>query len=235
MEAPSPHGALARRGFLTGLAAVCSGCVLSACSSSAAPSAGPASTSAAATGSRTRSTGGTRTSAPATASTAPGVTHRADPTHPATQSPAAPDGGTTGGPGGQPHPTRTAGPTDHPSSHSPQPSPSHHSPTPSPSQTTPNDPGMALAAVSAIPVGGAYYVDQYKLLLTQPTAGDIHAFSGLCTHMGCPVKDVADGHLVCHCHGSQFSLTDGSVIQGPAQNPLPAQKIRVVNGYVYAA
>jgi Rieske Fe-S protein len=52
------------------------------------------------------------------------------------------------------------------------------------------------------------------------------AFSSICTHAGCPVAEVTDS-INCNCHGSKFSLTDGSVTAGPAQSPLPARTVTV--------
>jgi cytochrome b6-f complex iron-sulfur subunit len=92
---------------------------------------------------------------------------------------------------------------------------------------------MLLAPLSAVPVGGAYVVQRYKIVLTQPTAGTVHGFSALCTHMGCVVA-AGSGELACPCHGSRFALADGSVIEGPAQRPLGVQPVKVVDGNVYA-
>ena len=51
-------------------------------------------------------------------------------------------------------------------------------------------------------------------------AGDLHAVSARCTHLGCLVR-FNDAELAweCPCHGSRFAV-DGSVIQGPANKPL---------------
>ena len=51
--------------------------------------------------------------------------------------------------------------------------------------------------------------------MTQPTAGTFKAFSAICTHQGCMVGEVADGTIICPCHGSQFTIADGSVAQRP--------------------
>jgi Rieske Fe-S protein len=45
--------------------------------------------------------------------------------------------------------------------------------------------------------------------------------------MGCPVSDVSGGTINCLCHGSQYSIEDGSVVAGPAPSPLPAKPIEV--------
>jgi Rieske Fe-S protein len=56
-------------------------------------------------------------------------------------------------------------------------------------------------------------------VVTQPTAGEFKAFSGVCTHQGCLVSGVTDT-IDCSCHGSKFDLADGSVTSGPASSPL---------------
>jgi Rieske Fe-S protein len=43
------------------------------------------------------------------------------------------------------------------------------------------------------------------------------------------VTTVSDGAINCPCHGSRFSITDGSVVNGPALQPL-AKKAVTVNG-----
>lgn len=64
-----------------------------------------------------------------------------------------------------------------------------------------------------------------KLVVTQPTSGTYKAFSGICTHQGCPVSAVQDGIILCRCHGSEFSIEDGSVKRGPANQPLAAKNV----------
>jgi Rieske Fe-S protein len=63
--------------------------------------------------------------------------------------------------------------------------------------------------------------------VTQPTKGEFKAFSAICTHQGCPVNAVTGGEIVCPCHGSHFSITDGSPTSGPAAKPLAARKVTV--------
>lgn len=85
--------------------------------------------------------------------------------------------------------------------------------------------GDALAATADVPVGGGVITEQ--AVITQPEAGTYKAFSPVCTHQGCKVKSVDDGKIVCPCHNSQFSIADGSVQGGPAQQPLPEVPIKV--------
>ncbi|MFI6183294.1 Rieske (2Fe-2S) protein [Nonomuraea sp. NPDC051191] len=87
--------------------------------------------------------------------------------------------------------------------------------------------GGALAKTADIPVGGGTVFKDQKIVVTQPTAGEFKAFSAICTHKGCPVGGVADGAIVCPCHGSKFNIADGSVTDGPADKPLAAQQIKV--------
>jgi Rieske Fe-S protein len=56
--------------------------------------------------------------------------------------------------------------------------------------------------------------------------------AAICTHMGCTVDQAANGTIDCPCHGSQFSVKDGSVVAGPAPSPLPAQTIKVTGNNI---
>jgi nitrite reductase/ring-hydroxylating ferredoxin subunit len=92
-----------------------------------------------------------------------------------------------------------------------------------------------LASTSEIPVGGGKVFSAEKVVVTQPTAGEFKAFSAVCTHMQCLVDQVASGTIDCPCHGSEFSVKNGSVVSGPAPSPLPAQAIKVAGGKITLA
>ncbi|MCV7359496.1 Rieske (2Fe-2S) protein [Mycolicibacterium fluoranthenivorans] len=88
-------------------------------------------------------------------------------------------------------------------------------------------PGQAagtLAKTSQVPVGSGVIVDD--VVLTQPTAGVFKGLSTVCTHAGCAVSSVADGKIVCPCHGSTFDL-EGAVLKGPATKPLATVAVTV--------
>lgn len=92
-----------------------------------------------------------------------------------------------------------------------------------------------LTKTADIPEGsGKIFADQ-KVVVTQPAANEFKAFSAICTHQGCTVSSISDGLIHCPCHGSEYSITDGSVKRGPAPRPLPAEKIDVANGEITLA
>ena len=85
----------------------------------------------------------------------------------------------------------------------------------------------ALASTSDVPVGGGKILADKKIVITQPKSGEFHGFSAVCTHAGCIVGTVSGGTINCPCHGSRFSITNGSVVNGPAPSPLPPVGIKV--------
>jgi Rieske Fe-S protein len=87
--------------------------------------------------------------------------------------------------------------------------------------------GSALATTSEIPVGSGKIFTSEKVVVTQPSSGDIKAFSAVCTHMGCLVSTISNGTIDCPCHGSRYSISTGAVVSGPAPSPLPAAPIKV--------
>ena len=95
--------------------------------------------------------------------------------------------------------------------------------------------GVELAKTSAIPVGGGVIFGDNQVVVTQPTAGTFKAFTSVCTHAGCQVASVADGTINCNCHGSKFSISDGSVVHDPAPKPLAAKQITVSGGSIKLA
>jgi len=84
-----------------------------------------------------------------------------------------------------------------------------------------------LASTAEIPVGGGKVLTAQKIVITQPQAGSFHAFTAICTHQGCIVNTVSGGTINCPCHGSEYSIANGSVVRGPAPLPLAAVSIKV--------
>ncbi|MEI7771353.1 MAG: arsenate reductase (azurin) small subunit, partial [Chloroflexales bacterium] len=109
-------------------------------------------------------------------------------------------------------------------------------------------PRLKLAAISDLSSGtfSATYPDvnsQVVLLkLGAKTVGgvgpdgDIVAYSGICTHMGCPTSyDPATKTFACPCHYSHFdAAADAMLINGPATQNLPRITLEVEGQDIYA-
>ena len=84
----------------------------------------------------------------------------------------------------------------------------------------PRPSGGGLTTKADIPVGSGKIFPGEKVVVTQPAADEFKAFSAVCTHQGCVVSALKGKEIQCGCHGSKFSIEDGSVINGPAKKPL---------------
>jgi 3-phenylpropionate/trans-cinnamate dioxygenase ferredoxin component len=59
--------------------------------------------------------------------------------------------------------------------------------------------------------------------------GTLYAFDDTCTHMGCSLArgELEGSTVTCACHGSQFDVTSGAVLRGPAQRPVRSRELQV--------
>jgi nitrite reductase/ring-hydroxylating ferredoxin subunit/uncharacterized membrane protein len=75
--------------------------------------------------------------------------------------------------------------------------------------------------------------DGTSVLLAR-VGGAIYALDDTCVHAGCSLSGgKLDGSsVICPCHGSQFDLRTGFVINGPATMPEPRYDVRVQNGTI---
>jgi len=62
--------------------------------------------------------------------------------------------------------------------------------------------------------------------------GEFHAFDDTCTHLGCSLAegDLEETTVICACHGSEFDVRSGEVLQGPAREPVGTYETRVEGG-----
>ncbi len=94
--------------------------------------------------------------------------------------------------------------------------------------------GTVLTPLSGVPVGSAVSAKDSAgnpLLVAQPSAGKVVAFSAICTHQGCTVAP-AGTKFQCPCHGSMYDAATGAVLQGPAPRPLTQVPVHVAGGNV---
>ena len=88
-------------------------------------------------------------------------------------------------------------------------------------------PGPAPLGLRPPGVGGGRIFPDFRLVVTRPAAGELRAFTAICTHEQCLLTTVADGLIGCPCHGSRFAITDGAVVHGPAARSLTPRPVRL--------
>ena len=130
---------------------------------------------------------------------------------------------------GPPSATPAAATTSPPAS----PSPTADATSPKPSASQAKAPSGPSVATSQVPVGGGVILENADYVITQPSKGKYKAFSKICTHQGCPVASVENGVIHCNCHGSEYSIKDGSVTKPPAPKPLAEAKTMLYEGKIY--
>ena len=89
--------------------------------------------------------------------------------------------------------------------------------------------GRVLAGTTAdVPVGSGKVVAMGSTpVIVTNTAQGFHAFSAVCTHLGCIVAfDSTLGQIGCPCHGGVFNASTGAVVSGPP--PAPLKPVTVV-------
>ena len=74
----------------------------------------------------------------------------------------------------------------------------------------------------------AFDVEGTKVNISH-VSGTFFGFDDTCTHMGC---SLAAGTLhgttvTCRCHGSQFDISSGQVLTGPARRPVRSRRVEV--------
>lgn len=95
--------------------------------------------------------------------------------------------------------------------------------------------GGGLVATADVPVGSGVILEQEKVVVTQLTEGQFQAFTAVCTHQSCTVASINKERISCPCHGSAYSVQDGSVLNGPATRPLKEIPVAVEGDQVVRA
>lgn len=82
-----------------------------------------------------------------------------------------------------------------------------------------------------------YYLEDAKRRISIARVGDrLYAFDDLCTcgDGPCPLSGglLTGTTIMCQCHGSQFDISTGAVVNGPATNALNVYEVQEVEGAV---
>jgi len=92
---------------------------------------------------------------------------------------------------------------------------------------------VAVAGMDELGVGEmrAFDVRGDKIAVAN-VAGTFHAFDDTCTHAGCSLAggDLEEATVICPCHGSEFDVRSGEVLQGPARESVATYETRVEDG-----
>ncbi|WP_125612792.1 ubiquinol-cytochrome c reductase iron-sulfur subunit [Specibacter cremeus] len=93
--------------------------------------------------------------------------------------------------------------------------------SPSPSAVPSGGAPVRVGKVTDVPVGQSATgtANGVNVLVFRPDAKTVLAYNAKCTHAGCAVG-AQGAQFVCPCHGSTFNASDGTVVVGPAKQPL---------------
>jgi nitrite reductase/ring-hydroxylating ferredoxin subunit len=90
----------------------------------------------------------------------------------------------------------------------------------------------SVGPVEGRPEIDAVVIQGQEIALARLDDGSWVAFDNSCTHEECPLSegDLDRDRVTCYCHGSEFDVRTGEVIEGPAEEPLSVYPVRVVDG-----
>jgi nitrite reductase/ring-hydroxylating ferredoxin subunit len=95
---------------------------------------------------------------------------------------------------------------------------------------------VKVCSVDMVPVGSMkqFYLSDLEILVVN-FGGNFFCLDGRCTHAGAPLGEgtLAGEVLTCPWHGSQFKVTDGSILRGPTEKPLKVYSSTVNDGSVF--
>jgi nitrite reductase/ring-hydroxylating ferredoxin subunit len=93
-----------------------------------------------------------------------------------------------------------------------------------------------ICKIASVPPGTIrqFNVKDNEILVVN-VVGEPSCVGARCTHAGAPLEEgTIEGEvLTCPWHGSQFKVTDGSVVRGPAEKPLKTYKVTIRDGSVF--
>jgi thiosulfate dehydrogenase [quinone] large subunit len=101
-------------------------------------------------------------------------------------------------------------------------------------------PGKQIIRLNKVKVGGTFtftHSAQGVPAIGFRTKAGVFAYSTICTHQGCAVKYKSSSKLlVCPCHGATFDpASNGKVVSGQADAPLPKVKVAVKGAWIVEA
>jgi nitrite reductase/ring-hydroxylating ferredoxin subunit len=80
-----------------------------------------------------------------------------------------------------------------------------------------------------------YYVDDLKRRIAVARVnGQLYGFDDLCSHDACPLSSglLTGATIMCQCDGSQFDVSTGAILRGPATQSLRIYEVREREGQI---
>jgi nitrite reductase/ring-hydroxylating ferredoxin subunit len=95
----------------------------------------------------------------------------------------------------------------------------------------------SIGSAEGRPALDGVVIEGREIALARLPDGSWVAFDDSCTHEECPLSqgDLEGERIVCYCHGSEFDLRTGEVLEGPAEDPLSIYSVRVEDGELEVA
>ena len=94
---------------------------------------------------------------------------------------------------------------------------------------------MKLCKIGAVTLGELqqFNVGEIEVLVVNLN-GQLYCLAARCTHAGAPLAEgkLIGDVLICPWHGSNFRVTDGTVLKGPAEKPLKVYQATVKGDYL---
>ncbi len=95
---------------------------------------------------------------------------------------------------------------------------------------------IKVSSLDVLPEGSMkqFYVRDLEILVIHSN-GKLYGLDARCSHAGAPLEEgtVEKYTLTCPWHGSQFRITDGAVVRGPAEKSLGVFDAQVRDGWVF--
>lgn len=106
-------------------------------------------------------------------------------------------------------------------------------------KSTQTGPRVRIASLADVAEGGSlqfrYPTDEDPCILLRGPAGQVRAFSQVCTHLSCAVVHHPDeGKLFCPCHHGWFEADSGVPAGGPPTRRLTRIRLEVRGENIYA-
>jgi nitrite reductase/ring-hydroxylating ferredoxin subunit len=93
-----------------------------------------------------------------------------------------------------------------------------------------------VCSLDVIPPGSvkSFQIAEKEVMVINKN-GQLFCLQARCTHAGAPLAEgtIINDVLTCPWHGSQFNITNGEVIRGPAKKELQSYKFVVENNFLY--